>query len=447
MNMYLSLLRLLCGLCFLGVSDAWSADYVWTAQFDYYVRTGASPGQACSAALSAYNADHPDSQYPLSLGRLIKSSESSFTCMWTMNGSEVTGFVANRSGDSCPTAQHNYNSETGECEPPPPPEDCLSGGPGIFSKTGNIVESDGKKIVAVQGGGTACYGQCNHTLNQFPASCYATAEGASTGFCNYIGTPDGTTCTATDAPLGSTGAPLNPPDTPDVPPSDPNDPGCPAGYGWSGTTCSKLPPPDGGDTGGGDTGGGDTGGGGGGGGGDTGGGDTGGDTGGGDTGGGDTGGGEIGDGTGGGTGSGGGTGEEGEDPVSSVGGEACTATVTCEGDAIQCAILRQQKAQKCFAEEDRDWSKAKPIIESEVAGAAYQLKDATVNVSSGFSTGTRFLPSGCPAPKSMYISTIGRTITLSWQPLCDFAGAISYIVVAMASLFFVVYVGRSFGGE
>lgn len=427
MNMYLSLLRLLCGLCFLGVySTAFAADYVWTAQFDYYTRTGSSPSAACSSALAAYVADTKNN---VSLAGVSKVSDTQFKCKWAdRNGfsGPSYSFTANRSGDSCPTAQHNYNSETGECEPPPPPEDCLSGGPGIFSKTGNIVESDGKKIVAVQGGGTACYGQCNHTLNQFPASCYATAEGASTGFCNYIGTPDGTTCTATDAPLGSTGAPLNPPDTPDVPPSDPNDPGCPAGYGWSGTTCSKLPPPDGGDTGGGDTGG---------------------DTGGGDTGGGDTGGGEIGDGTGGGTGSGGGTGEEGEDPVSSVGGEACTATVTCEGDAIQCAILRQQKAQKCFAEEDRDWSKAKPIIESEVAGAAYQLKDATVNVSSGFSTGTRFLPSGCPAPKSMHISTIGRTITLSWQPLCDFAGAISYIVVAMASLFFVVYVGRSFGGE
>lgn len=220
-----------------------------------------------------------------------------------------------------------YGSADGKtCDPPPAPEDCLAGGPGIFSKSGPVVNSNGSNYVVTSGGGSVCYGQCSHTLADRAASCYATAEGASTGFCNYIGTPTGETCAQPDAPLGSTGAPLNPADTPNVPPSDPNDPGCPDGYGWSGTTCSKLPPPDGGDTGGGDTGGGDTGGGdtgGGGGGGDsgggdTGGGDTGGDTGGGDTGGGDEGGGEIGDGTGGGTGGGTGDGEgEGEEGAGS----------------------------------------------------------------------------------------------------------------------------------
>ncbi len=452
MNMYSSLLRLLCGLCFSVVFSfvpfgyAYAVTYTWTVQESPYSK-GASPQAACSAFI----ATKQNQYYVYSL---TMTSEAGAQCKYGPNPADFFLYVhISRSGDSCQSG-HTYNPANGVCDPDPalPTEDqCLAGGPGIFSKSGQVVNSDGTNYVLTSGGGSVCYGQCSHTLNDRAASCYSSGE--ATGFCNYVGTPSGEVCSDPDAPLGKTGDPLNPVDTPNAPPSDPNDPGCPAGYGWSGTTCSKLPPPDGGDTGGGDTGGdtggGDTGGGdtGGGGGGDTGGGDTGGDTGGGDTGGGDTGGGEIGDGTGGGTGSGGGTGEEGEDPVSSVGGEACTATVTCEGDAIQCAILRQQKAQKCFAEEDRDWSKAKPIIESEVAGAAYQLKDATVNVSSGFSTGTRFLPSGCPAPKSMYISTIGRTITLSWQPLCDFAGAISYIVVAMASLFFVVYVGRSFGGE
>jgi len=75
------------------------------------------------------------------------------------------------------------------------------------------------------------------------------------------------------------------------------------------------------------------------------------------------------------------------------------------------------------------------------------LKEETIDVASYFSTGTRFLPSGCPAPKQLYISTLGRNLSLSWEPLCNFAGALSFIVVAMASLFFVVYVGRSFGGE
>jgi len=334
-----------------------------------------------------------------------------------------------------------YNSD---CPVPPPTEDeCLSGGPGIFSKSGPVISSNGNNYVAVTGGGSVCFGQCTHSLSSRAASCYSSGEG--TGFCNYVGTPTGEVCSAPDAPLGGTGDPLNPPDTPDVPPSDPNDPGCPPGYGWSGTTCAKNPDDNGnppGDGSGGDGGdGGDTGGGGGGGGGDTGGGDTGG----GDTGGGDTGGGDTGGGGGGGGGDTGG--EEGEDPVSSVGGESCSATITCEGDAIQCAILRSQKKQACADEEARDYSKAAPTINAEIGKGEYQLKEETVDASGFFNMGTRFYSSTCPAPKSLRIESIGRTIQLSYQPLCDFAGALSYIVVAMASLFFMVYVGRSFGGE
>jgi len=335
--------------------------------------------------------------------------------------------------------------------PPPTPDDCLAGGPGIFAKSGPVISSNGNNYVAVAGGGSVCFGQCTHSLSDRAASCYGSGEG--TGFCNYVGTPTGDICSESDAPLGRTGDPLNPPDTSDVPPSDPNDPGCPPGYGWSGTTCAKNPddngnPPgdgsggDGGDTGGGDGSGGDGGDTGGGGGGDNGGGDgSGGD--GGDTGGGDGSGGD------GGTGSqpGEGSGDEGEDPSSSVGGESCSATITCEGDAIQCAILRSQKKQACADEEARDYSKAAPTINAEIGKGEYQLKEETVDASGFFNMGNRFYSSTCPSPKSLRIESFNRTIQLSYQPLCDFAGALSYIVVAMASLFFMVYVGRSFGGE
>lgn len=274
------------------------------------------------------------------------SGESSGSCLGTQGtqnfqvGSWIRRFI---------TCEHgSTDGVTCDEPPPPPPEDCAAGGPGIFSKSGPLINSNGSNYVVTSGGGSVCYGQCSHTLADRPASCYATAEGSTSGFCNYIGTPTGETCSEPDAPLGSTGSPLNPADTPNVPPSDPNDPGCPDGYGWSGTTCSKLPPPDGGDTGGGDTGGdtgggdtggGDTGGGGGGdsGGGDTGGGDTGGDTGGGDTGGGDEGGGEIGDGTGGGTG--GGTGDgEGDD---GLGGDHSSGVGNCSDE--RCSFSEDTK--------------------------------------------------------------------------------------------------------
>ncbi|MAL93448.1 MAG: hypothetical protein CMK94_18780, partial [Pseudomonas sp.] len=101
----------------------------------------------------------------------------------------------------------------------------------------------------------------------------------------------------------------------------------------------------------------------------------------------------------------------------------------------------------CADEEARDYSKAAPTINAEISKGEYQLKEETVDASGFFNMGMRFYSSTCPAPKSLRIESFNRTIQLSYQPLCDFAGALSYIVVAMASLFFMVYVGRSFGGE
>ncbi|WP_425090094.1 virulence factor TspB C-terminal domain-related protein [Stutzerimonas stutzeri] len=271
--------------------------------------------------------------------------------------------------------------------------------------------------------------------------------------------------------MGRTGDPLNPPDTPNVPPSDPDDPGCPPGYGWSGTTCAKNPDdngnPPGGDTGGGNDGGdgdgGNTGGGSGGGG----------DSGGGNTGGGDgssggdgdgdgdgtggpgsgAGGGGSGDGNGDGDGSGSGggngDGEEGEDD-SSVGGEPCDATLTCEGDAVQCAILRQQKELRCHAEEQADFEKHESAIEAAVTGDRFQLDEGSgvIDVPSFINQGTRFLPSACPAAESFSLTTAGgSTFQLSYEPLCRAASDLSGLFVAVATVLAALYVGRGVGGQ
>ncbi|MER1039325.1 hypothetical protein AAA621_30640, partial [Pseudomonas aeruginosa] len=53
--------------------------------------------------------------------------------------------------------------------------------------------------------------------------------------------------------------------------------------------------------------------------------------------------------------------EEKESKVS--GDESCDAVIACEGDAIQCAMLKQEKKQTCAW----DYEKAKGTIESEIA--------------------------------------------------------------------------------
>ncbi|MDS9631987.1 virulence factor TspB C-terminal domain-related protein [Pseudomonas aeruginosa] len=134
--------------------------------------------------------------------------------------------------------------------------------------------------------------------------------------------------------------------------------------------------------------------------------------------------------------------EEKESKVS--GDESCDAVIACDGDAIQCAMLKQEKKQTCAW----DYEKAKGTIESEIAKPEYQLTETTINTGELFNAGisaSRWLPSACPAPKVISLSS-GPSQTFSWEPECQMASSLAPIIVGLASLFFAVYVGRSIGG-
>ncbi|HHM8663469.1 TPA: virulence factor TspB C-terminal domain-related protein [Pseudomonas aeruginosa] len=137
--------------------------------------------------------------------------------------------------------------------------------------------------------------------------------------------------------------------------------------------------------------------------------------------------------------------EKEEEKESSVSGdESCDAVIACEGDAIQCAMLKQEKKQTCAW----DYEKAKGTIESEIAKPEYQLTETTINTGELFNAGisaSRWLPSACPAPKVISLSS-GPSQTFSWEPECQMASSLAPIIVGLASLFFAVYVGRSIGG-
>ena len=431
---------------------SFSAEYTWIYEHSGGTITASSPSSVCQqvAQLANSQAELTNGRYRYQFKRLAKQYQNSFICIMSRtlypegtNGGDSTYGSASRRGDSCPV-DYIYNPDNGECEPPPP--DCSAASPGIFkSPPGPVINSNGANYVIVRSPGTVCYNQCSYLTNELASSCFFIAGSQTEGFCNYIGNATGDNCAEPDYPLGAPGDPLNPPNTPDTPPSDPKDPGCPPGYGWSGTTCAKNPDDggaDGGDGGGGDTGGGDTGGG------DTGGGGPG-------NGGGDTGGGGPGNG-GGGPGNGGGDTGDGEgqcDPAtdpnkcgkSSVGGEACNVQLKCEGDAIQCAILRMNKEQVCQWTYDAN---VKKQIADEMSGEAYQLEESSIPVSGLFTEALnkgRWLPQTCPAPQTMNV--MGNTYSFSWEPLCRFATAMGPIIVALASIFFSVYIGRALKGS
>lgn len=206
-------------------------------------------------------------------------------------------------------------------------------------------------------------------------------------FCEWNAQQTGSTCSTGDSPV-----------PPTLPP-------CPPGYSSGESGCTKD------DTGGGDTGGGDTGGG---------------DTGGGDTGGGNTPGGEV-------------------------SGLLCTQHFSCTGDAIACAQARIAKEHFCNSE-------YREVFDKEVKddiGKFFQhpdfkgQDDELINVGDLFNQGTRFLPSsGCPQPKVVNLRSFGgHSFQFEFDPLCQFATDLSYLIVVAAGVFFAVYVGRAFGGQ
>ncbi len=415
-------------------SAAISADYYWTA-FNSTPRDSAV--SACDQAGILWSSQ---SGYTFISSSIEWIQPIQAKCLITYNykgGAPVLNstIVANRFGDSCPP-DTQYNGETGGCDEPTP-NTCADTAGSIqyhLSPTGKTrpTSTDPWPAGSVTGSPTMCSGSCQYSLAQSTSvQCGSLKYGDPLiQYCLFKYSGTGQSCQSGD-PAQNNGS------TAPVPPTDPNDPTDPANncgptHVWSGTTCVPKLDPDPADptdpgTGGTDPG---TGGGGPG----TGGGDPG--TGGGDpgTGGGDpgTGGGDPGD---------DGPDEEG-DPVK---GETCDLDLTCEGDAIQCAMLREQKTDRCNWELNQ--KNMKQIVDS-FTGDKYELGESTTDIGLSFNSALsspRFLPSGCPAPQRITIQ--GRSYSLTWAYVCDFASGLSYVIVALAGLFFVVYVGRGFGGD
>lgn len=149
-------------------------------------------------------------------------------------------------------------------------------------------------------------------------------------------------------------------------------------------------------------------------------------------------------------GGGGGNGDgDGDGEDSSVtGGALCDSPPVCTGDPVQCAILAQEFKIRCDAEDLNDFEKHKDKIDNLFNDPKFELKDAeTVEVESFITGHTRWLSSTCPADEQINLTLNGgRTFTLSYQPLCNAADAISPLIVIIATLMATIYIGRSAGG-
>lgn len=140
-------------------------------------------------------------------------------------------------------------------------------------------------------------------------------------------------------------------------------------------------------------------------------------------------------------------GEQGEERTATVGG--CDGGFSCTGDAIDCAILKQQKEQQCYAEEMGDFDGKKSEVEGLFQGENFELNEGSgdVEAPSFITQGTRFLSPSCPPDRVVNLSMAGRSVGLSFQPLCTFASALGPFLVAVTAVICALYVGRSVGGN
>lgn len=128
-----------------------------------------------------------------------------------------------------------------------------------------------------------------------------------------------------------------------------------------------------------------------------------------------------------------------------VAGVDCSVSLDCTGDAIDCAMLRMQKDQQC----SMDWDENKSSVLAEASKPEYALETEDIDSGDLFSgpTAGRWLAPICPADRVIHLATTGTTITFSWTFVCQYAEALGNLLVALSSLFFAIYVGRSFGGD
>src|SRR5690606_18824671 len=105
--------------------------------------------------------------------------------------------------------------------------------------------------------------------------------------------------------------------------------------------------------------------------------------------------------------------------------------------------------QRCHAEEQADFESKKADIEALFQGEKFDLDTNEVAADGFINSAARFLPSsGCPSPENINLRTNGgHSFELKYEPLCQAASDLSWLIVSVASLLAALYVGRSLGGS
>lgn len=132
---------------------------------------------------------------------------------------------------------------------------------------------------------------------------------------------------------------------------------------------------------------------------------------------------------------------ESEEKQTSFSGSGCDSAPSCSGDAIQCAIARQQHALNCQFDIDEAAITAEALgVDPEEDGVeSLEGEDSIFDISELIDT-TPFLAGSCPAPQTVNLGNFG-THDIQYTPLCSLAEILSFLVLASAGFLSIRIIG------
>ena len=136
---------------------------------------------------------------------------------------------------------------------------------------------------------------------------------------------------------------------------------------------------------------------------------------------------------------------ENDNPSSSFSGIECDKSVSCSGDAIQCAIARIQKKQLCLSEFNE--SEIKQIIDSNPQMSPLgSLADDNLEIDVADLLETEeYVTTDNQCPEPLTYSVLGVEYEIVMTPLCDLASYISYFVLFATWFSMAVILAKSLG--
>lgn len=127
--------------------------------------------------------------------------------------------------------------------------------------------------------------------------------------------------------------------------------------------------------------------------------------------------------------------ENPEEPVCEGGtfGGTCGAGFTCEGDAVQCAMAKEQHVRNCTLFAGK--SKESDLYEASVDKTGSQYKEGDpVNISSSSFDSSDAIGGGSSCLSDRSITVMGQTITISFSKVCEVLGQLGYVLLGVSYL-------------